>query len=342
MVFSKDSIINILSRPVNFNFVNSEINNQINNNELFSTVFKYSPIGLIIIDEEARLYKVNNYFFKYLGMPYHEVTDKRFGNMFSCSIIDGSSLVCGESLSCRQCQIRNAINEVLLYGKTIESIDIPHKFTIKTQIETKWFIISASPITFNSKKYVLMSFVDITQRKRLEDQLTILGITDELTGLYNRRYLIERCKRMISECHNTNQVMSLVIIDLDNFKYINDTYGHSVGDDVLIAFAETLRDNLRSCDLAGRFGGEEFIIALPNAPLDIANKVIRRIQNHFEQLSLLRFNKPISFSGGLIQIPSDYREALSFEEALEKADSLLYWAKNKSKGTIKSELFENR
>ncbi|QOR34182.1 GGDEF domain-containing protein [Clostridium sp. 'deep sea'] len=338
MSFSHNSLKNILSKPTNFNYVNNGLHNNVREEDLFFTAFKHTPIGIVIIDEKSQIFKVNNSFFNYLKIPSHNVTGEKFGKAFSCKVLANTNLECGECEACSVCHTQKCINDILLYEEPINNIDLCHQFIIDDQHMTRWFLTSAKPIFFNNKKYVLMSFVDITKRKRIEDQLTILGITDELTGLYNRRYLVDHCKKMIHDSINSSRIMSLVIIDIDNFKYINDTYGHSVGDDVLVTFADTLRDNLRNCDLVGRYGGEEFIIALPDTPIYTANKVLTRIQNVFKQLSYLRFNKPISFSAGLIQIPSNYQDYLSFEDLLERADSLLYWAKNKQKGTIKAEI----
>ena len=338
MSFNQKSLKNILSKPTNFNYVNTGLHTHVREEDLFFTAFKHTPIGIIIIDENSKIFKVNNRFFNYLKMPSHNIAGNKFGKAFSCKSLNDNDYNCGEAEGCSLCQIQKCINDILLYEEPIDSMDVSHHFVINDQVMTRWFLTSAKPIYFNNKRYVLMSFVDITKRKRIEDQLTILGITDELTGLYNRRYLVDHCKKMISDSISSSKIMSLVIIDIDNFKHINDTYGHSVGDDVLVTFADTLRDNLRHCDLVGRYGGEEFIIALPNTPISTANTVLIRIQNMFKQLSYLRFNKPISFSAGLIQIPSDYQDLLSFEDVLERADSLLYWAKNKNKGTIKAEI----
>jgi diguanylate cyclase (GGDEF)-like protein len=91
-------------------------------------------------------------------------------------------------------------------------------------------------------------------------KLEILSTTDMLTGLYNRRYIEKQIQISINRSERYGQDMSLVMLDIDHFKLVNDTYGHDVGDEVLVSIAKVLKENIREVDVAGRWGGEEFII----------------------------------------------------------------------------------
>ena len=110
-----------------------------------------------------------------------------------------------------------------------------------------------------------------------------MAVTDGLTGLHNRRYLDSHLKTLFDRAVSRRRPLSLMITDLDRFKSINDTYGHDGGDDVLREFARRLRKNVRGIDLACRFGGEEFVVVMPDTDPAIAEKVAERIRAEIEQ-----------------------------------------------------------
>ena len=128
------------------------------------------------------------------------------------------------------------------------------------------------------------------RRKRYNDHLrasvtqTIeMAVTDGLTGLHNRRYLDSHLKTLFDRAVARRRPLSLMITDIDRFKSINDTYGHDAGDDVLREFARRLRKNVRGIDLACRFGGEEFVVVMPDTEPAIAEKVAERIRAEIER-----------------------------------------------------------
>ncbi len=169
--------------------------------------------------------------------------------------------------------------------------------------------------------------VDISHRKALEARLLELSITDELTGLYNRRFLLQRLAELLEDYCRHEVVFALVQVDLDWFKAINDTYGHLMGDEVLKAFAATLKNRLRKADIAGRSGGEEFLILLPHTNASEALELIDDIRAVFAGTEFFSdefetFHS--SFSAGVTQVqPSDAR----FDQLLSRADKGLYQAK---------------
>lgn len=118
-------------------------------------------------------------------------------------------------------------------------------------------------------------------RNSMRDGLR-LAVTDPLTGLRNRRYVDTHLKRMVEQAKATGSPLSLLAFDLDRFKSVNDTYGHPAGDAVLVEFAKRLTANARSVDLIGRIGGEEFIIAMPDAALENARAAAERIREQVE------------------------------------------------------------
>ena len=109
-----------------------------------------------------------------------------------------------------------------------------------------------------------------------------MAVTDQLTGLYNRRYLASHISAMYDRAHWTKQPLAVMILDLDHFKSINDTHGHDAGDKVIQKFSERIQASVRGMDLACRYGGEEFLIAMPDTDIDAANAIAERLRGEME------------------------------------------------------------
>lgn len=319
-------------------FENKSINHELSRSSLFSNIFKYSPIGLVLVDSETNLYKANKYMFDCFNLESEEVIGQRFGNVFGCSTVSESRLLCGEANGCKDCQLRNGVTAVLSNESSLEGVEIGHDFEINGRTVTKWFTVSASQVAYGEEKYALVSFVDITQRVRMEERLRELGITDPLTQLYNRRHIMNLYSESLLSSKYTH--VSVSLIDIDNFKMVNDDYGHLEGDKVLMLLGDILKEQLRYSDYAGRYGGEEFLIILPDTTLDYAEQVLTRIQAVFKERSNILIGKPLTFSVGLIEA-SDLEV---FSEAdlrmlLNRTDQFMYQAKAKGKDRIESTIF---
>jgi diguanylate cyclase (GGDEF)-like protein/PAS domain S-box-containing protein len=169
---------------------------------------------------------------------------------------------------------------------------------------------------------------DITDRKRNEAELRLLATTDPLTGLANRRHLIERAERELLRLHRFDNPFTLMTLDVDHFKRINDTYGHACGDRALCALAASCVGLLREIDMVGRMGGEEFTIILPETIGDEAMLVADRIRRG---IAKLRFDTdpPESEFGFTVSIgvAECHREDARIEQPLARADHALYEAK---------------
>jgi diguanylate cyclase (GGDEF)-like protein/PAS domain S-box-containing protein len=169
---------------------------------------------------------------------------------------------------------------------------------------------------------------DITERKQLEKQLQKLANTDPLTHLFNRRVFLEKLAQEIARLARfTTQSAALLMIDLDYFKRINDTYGHATGDEVLRQFAHTVRKTSRVIDIPARLGGEEFAILLPNTTQNEAMTIAERLRRQVANIA-------ISHEKGLVNVTiSIGGVALSADEVdndvvLSHADTALYEAKD--------------
>jgi len=170
--------------------------------------------------------------------------------------------------------------------------------------------------------------------KERQDNLKMMSITDELTGLYNRRYLNERLTEEIERARRYKYPISCLMLDLDHFKNVNDTYGHQVGDLVLEEFARILKDSTRVVDIIARYGGEEFLIVLPMTNLKGAQTLAERIRRNVE---LHRFAKdlalPVTVSVGCAQLDPTKGDEMDPELLIQLSDKALYEAK-KRRNTI--------
>ena len=173
------------------------------------------------------------------------------------------------------------------------------------------------------------------------DEIGKLATQDDLTKSFNRRYIMEALGREKLRADRTGVCLSLIIIDLDHFKAINDRYGHLSGDRVLMAFSERIRGTLRGMDLVdtvdrkrffGRYGGEEFIVVLPDTPLAGALRCADRIRKVTEEDSFDDVFK-VTISAGV----SEYHNGESIEETLRRADAALYEAKNRGRNRVMAE-----
>jgi diguanylate cyclase (GGDEF)-like protein len=166
---------------------------------------------------------------------------------------------------------------------------------------------------------------------RLRGELEHLATHDSLTGALNRRALIEACALELARCRRNQQVMSVLLLDLDHFKAINDTHGHLVGDRVLVDFTERVRALLRLPDRLGRFGGEEFVVLLPETQLDKARLVAERIRADIEQADDELPRRTVSI-GVTVSFPDDP----DLDGLLTRADAALYRAKDGGRNRVET------
>jgi diguanylate cyclase (GGDEF)-like protein len=169
---------------------------------------------------------------------------------------------------------------------------------------------------------------------KLRETLRRQSITDPLTGLYNRRYMDETLKRELYRAHRKSLPLALIVLDLDHFKVLNDTFGHDAGDLVLKAAANQLLGNIRDSDLACRFGGEEFVLILPECDLDIAMARADAILKAIASLNVLHAGHivgPTTASFGVAVYPQHGSEPSVLFTAADKA---MYQAKNSGRNRV--------
>jgi diguanylate cyclase (GGDEF)-like protein len=174
---------------------------------------------------------------------------------------------------------------------------------------------------------------NITERKERLNQLEEMAYYDQLTNISNRRCFFQQLQIELEEAEENQSILSVLFIDLDNFKEINDRFGHQTGDEVLVIFTKRVKQMLRSTDTFSRLGGDEFVVLLSNLrsakdPQTIANRMMERIT---QRLSIDGQTLYISVSIGIASYPE---QGTSREMLLTNADQALYEAKKKGRKCV--------
>jgi diguanylate cyclase (GGDEF)-like protein/PAS domain S-box-containing protein len=204
------------------------------------------------------------------------------------------------------------------------------EFTRDNGQEKYTFDVRRTPLTGWRGVHVghLLIFHDITELKRVEADLLLLSLTDHLTGLANRRKLLEIMQAEISQAVRYQLPLSAIMLDLDNLKDINDTFGHPAGDEALRMVARVLTLSCRQADLAARLGGDEFILLLPHTPIAGAQQLSQTLK---EAISSLKISQGASIGVSMGYAAFDPMQDHRGEDLVHRADQALYLAKQSSK-----------
>ncbi len=167
------------------------------------------------------------------------------------------------------------------------------------------------------------------------EELKILASTDPMTKLYNRRYFTQISEHTLDLMKREKKNLSVIMLDIDKFKNVNDTYGHKVGDDVIIALSNKLLEHQRKSDICCRYGGEEFVILLPNTSINGANVLAQKIREDIEALTInTSSNKDLKFTVSLGVSQVNLENEYNIELALKRADDALYEAKETGRNRV--------
>ena len=162
-----------------------------------------------------------------------------------------------------------------------------------------------------------------------------MAVTDSLTGLYNRRYMETHLATLLDRTASRGKAVSILVIDIDYFKAVNDSHGHDIGDQVLQEFAERIRANIRSIDMACRFGGEEFVLVMPDTDMSLAYRIGERLRQIIASapFDVVSGEAPlditISIGVAALQGPED-----TPDDILKRADQALYRAKRDGRNRV--------
>ncbi len=186
--------------------------------------------------------------------------------------------------------------------------------------------------TAELKRINEMLLAEIEERKRIEKQLHHLATTDPLTGAFNRRYFFELAEQEFDRSQRHSRGISIILFDVDHLKAINDTHGHIVGDQLLKTIAERFNSHLRQMDIFGRFGGDEFVILLPETNINQARQAAERLHKIVtsDPVETFRGKIPIQISIGV----SSLENSDDMEKLLIKTDQALYEAKESGRDQV--------
>ncbi|MDR2167761.1 MAG: PAS domain S-box protein [Clostridiales bacterium] len=202
--------------------------------------------------------------------------------------------------------------------------------------------VSLEIVELEGKNHVIAHMQDLRQLKRLAvaaETLEKMAYSDALTGVYNRRYLQDEAIRTFANCLERNEPFSLIMIDVDDFKPVNDTYGHSAGDEVLKILSARIQSVLRNNDVVIRYGGEEFLVLMPNTLIEDGKKIACRIKENIAKsiFSTSEGEIPITVSIGIATLDEGANKA-STEETLQtiitNADKAMYHSKKIGKNKV--------
>jgi diguanylate cyclase (GGDEF)-like protein/PAS domain S-box-containing protein len=267
--------------------------------------------GIILIDAEThKIIDANPEALKLMGAPKDQVLNNICHN-YICPAELGSCPITDKGQN-----VDNAERVLLTMGG--DRIPI-----LKTVVS----------VNINGRANLLETFSDITELKLLQKKLELLATTDSLTGILNRRHFIELSEKEISRGQRSGFPLSIAMIDIDHFKEINDTYGHTVGDLAIKGLVALCNDDLRPYDLFGRLGGEEFAITMVECDLQkafvMSERLRKKIANYILNVNGQKIKIKISI--GVAELSGDTE---SFESLMKRADQVLYLAKKLGRNRV--------
>lgn len=175
----------------------------------------------------------------------------------------------------------------------------------------------------------------LSRWRRREDEIRLLSLTDPLTHLSNRRSILSNLNREHERSRQHGPSLSLLLVDLDHFKKINDTWGHSAGDQVLVEAGKVLKSSVRQNDHVGRYGGEEFLVVLPGTDTEGAYQLAERCRQHLEALEIdVGTGKPLKVTGSMGLFCNEANRTITAEQMLHHADEALYKAKEGGRNCV--------
>ncbi|MBN1493468.1 MAG: sensor domain-containing diguanylate cyclase [Candidatus Omnitrophica bacterium] len=228
-------------------------------------------------------------------------------------------------------KLRELLEDILPRVTKFDNFEVEHNFP---GIGRRTMLLNARKIFRRSDRIelILLAMVDITESKQAEEQLKRLATHDELTGCINFRSIMEILESEIARSKRYQKKFSIVMMDIDHFKSVNDAYGHLAGNDVLEAFARILRNSVRSVDIVGRYGGDEFLIIFPESDTKNTRGVLERVRKHFSRTKIVSRHideareLTLQFSAGIAVFSPEIGD---IKELLSNADDALRRAKQK-------------
>ncbi|HBL51069.1 MAG TPA: GGDEF domain-containing protein, partial [Firmicutes bacterium] len=231
---------------------------------------------------------------------------------------------------CNDCSIRKVLNSALMESVNVPETVVEHDFIMNGIKRKKWFKVSASRVVTDDELFGVLSFVDITTQMEYEKLLKGQLSFDAATGSLNKYALVNTLKNLTAG----KDGLTVAMIDIDNFKSVNDQYGHLAGDKVLNLFCSAALTNTRKQDIVGRFGGDEFMLIFPGTVTWLAVKALQRISTSFRALCINELGCSPTFSAGVAEFLTENIAGMSVDDIITKADENLYASKEAGKNRV--------
>ncbi|BBD07537.1 diguanylate cyclase [Desulfovibrio ferrophilus] len=281
--------------------------------ERFRSVFENNHAVMLLVDPSSgRIEDANPAAANYYGYPREQLT-----SMHASEINTQSKEDIEQELRKAKVEIRS-------------HLEFKHRLADGTLRDVEVF---SGPIAVNGRILLYSIIHDISKRKRMEKQLTELATKDSLTKISNRRYFMERAYDEIARSRRYNSPLSMIMIDIDYFKAVNDTHGHIAGDEVLKAMTKASLQTLRETDIFGRIGGEEFAAILINTDSKVAQDIAERLRATLAETHVQGDSGPINFTVS-IGVTTMTAEDETVEGLLKRADTALYEAKRGGRNRV--------
>ena len=240
----------------------------------------------------------------------------------------------------------NPDHDDLILQTVEQAIGAAEPFSVEYQItrqsgERIWVWERGRGVEVDGRLMLEGIILEITDRKRLEQELSRLATHDPLTGLYNRREISRILDEEVQRAQRYDRHLAVLWIDLDRFKHVNDDYGHAAGDRVLLALCQRLRDNIRAVDAIGRYGGEEFMVLLPEMDSEEARETAERLRALVadQPLALDRDQSlALTISIGVAVYP---HHGITVDELCDAADKAMYQAKRAGRNQVRLATFQS-
>ncbi len=279
-----------------------------------------------IFDDQDQLIYCNEQMASLFGQSINDVKGQTFAQLVEYCYLYNKGLVIEA----------NNIHEWIVYANQQRRQSSFRNFEIDLH-DNRWFLATERVIENN---FIFFYATDISEKKQTEQRLKLasqelfkLATTDSLTDSHNRRYFLEIANIELQRNARSGNDCSILMIDLDHFKSLNDKFGHQGGDLTLTQSAKTIKDNLRPYDIFGRIGGEEFAVLLPNTDLTSAFDIGQRIRNAIEEQTVDYLTHKIRITASIGASNSRENE-LSLELIMSRADTNLYRAKNQGRNKV--------
>lgn len=279
--------------------------------QIFEGIVETIREPLLVLDRDLRVVTVSRSFYEFfkvkpeetVGQFIYDLGDKQW---------DISKL-------------RELLETILPQQTAFDNYEVEHDFVT---IGRRTLLLNARQIEreVGKERIILLAIEDITERKKYEEKIQQMAFHDSLTGLPNRKLFSDRLGIVLAQAKRNKKKVGIVMLDLDNFKDVNDTFGHDVGDTLLKAVAERLSGTLRKSDTVARFGGDEFVLIFPDMEvIEEAIQVVQKIIDRFHKPFLIDTHQlVVTTSIGIAVYPND---GMDEEILMKNADIAMYQAK---------------